>query len=218
MSSEDDEDAQRGITRVKAVVLGATGVGKTQLIWAIAGERDADLKTADELPKIGSTVGLEFSKTRWPIGSNRVFLLYLWDTAGQERFQNIMPNYMNGAEVILLVFDLTDASSFEQLARRWLKTINDHRLKVGMKNVVVYLIGNKTDLDDQRVVQRADAERFAFQNDMKYGETSALHRDSIHAVLTDALIHVDALHRERGPLLGSTLALNAAKAPRKSCC
>lgn len=217
MSSDDDEDARPGITRAKAVVLGATGVGKTQLIWAINGERDDDYKTADQLPKIGSTVGLEFSKTRWPIGSNRTFSLYLWDTAGQERFQNIMPNYMNGAEIVLLVFDLTDASSFEQLAKRWLKTINDHRMKVGMKNVVVYLIGNKTDLDDQRVVTRADAQRFAHQNDMKYGETSALHRSSIHAVLTDALIHVDALHRERGPLLGSTLAL-AKPAARKSCC
>ena len=94
--------------------------------------------------------------------------LQIWDTAGQERFKNIQASYYKGANGILVVYDITNKESFENLSS-WLIEIE----KNGNKNVYKFLIGNKNDLEDQRVVTKEEGEEFASINGMDFFETSA---------------------------------------------
>ena len=94
--------------------------------------------------------------------------LQIWDTAGQERFKNIQASYYKGANGILVVYDITNRESFEHV-NSWLIEIE----KNGNKNVYKFLIGNKNDLEDQRVVKKEEGEEFASINGMDFFETSA---------------------------------------------
>ena len=94
--------------------------------------------------------------------------LQIWDTAGQERFKNIQASYYKGANGILVVYDITNRESFEHV-NSWLIEIE----KNGNKNVYKFLIGNKNDLENQRVVTKEEGEEFASINGMDFFETSA---------------------------------------------
>ena len=94
--------------------------------------------------------------------------MQIWDTAGQERFKNIQASYYKGANGILVVYDITNKESFENLSS-WLIEIE----KNGNKNVYKFLIGNKNDLEDQRVITKEQGDEFASINGMDFFETSA---------------------------------------------
>ena len=94
--------------------------------------------------------------------------LQIWDTAGEERFKNIQASYYKGANGILVVYDITNRESFEHL-NNWLIEIE----KNGNKNVYKLLIGNKSDLEDERKVSKEEGKEFAEINGMEFFETSA---------------------------------------------
>jgi Ras-related protein Rab-1A len=97
-----------------------------------------------------------------------VIKLQIWDTAGQERFRTITSSYYRGAQGIILVFDCTDMESFNNV-KQWLGEID----RYACENVNKLLVGNKTDLTDQRVVETSVAKEFAESMDIPYIETSA---------------------------------------------
>ena len=94
--------------------------------------------------------------------------MQIWDTAGQERFKNITASYYRGGNGVLVVYDITDRESFENL-NSWLIEIE----KNANKNVYKLLIGNKCDLEDKRKVTFQEGKDFAESNGMKFIETSA---------------------------------------------
>ena len=94
--------------------------------------------------------------------------LQIWDTAGQERFRSIQASYYKGANGILVVYDITDRKSFDNL-NSWLIEIE----KNGNRNVYKLLIGNKSDLEDLRKVSKEEGKEFAQINGMEFFETSA---------------------------------------------
>ena len=94
--------------------------------------------------------------------------MQIWDTAGQERFKNIISSYYRGANGILLIYDITDKESFKSLSN-WLIEIE----KNGNKNVLKVLIGNKSDLEDKRVISFNQGKEFADMYGLKFIETSA---------------------------------------------
>ena len=94
--------------------------------------------------------------------------LQIWDTAGQERFKNITASYYRGGNGVLVVYDITDRESFDNL-NSWLIEIE----KNANKNVYKLLIGNKCDLEDKRKVTYQEGKDFAESNGMKFMETSA---------------------------------------------
>ena len=100
--------------------------------------------------------------------------MQIWDTAGQERFRAIARAYFRSAVGVILVFDLTDRKSFEDL-NQWLNDVHS----LCDPNAVVTLIGNKSDLTSQRVITAAEAENFAQLHQIQYLETSALGGDNI---------------------------------------
>lgn len=98
------------------------------------------------------------------------------DTAGQERFRSITRGYYRGAIGALIVFDVTQSTSFQNIMK-WLEELHDY----SEKQTIVVLIGNKTDLKNQRQISTEDAKEFAAKNDLLYMETSAREGQNIHA-------------------------------------
>ncbi|CDQ77032.1 unnamed protein product [Oncorhynchus mykiss] len=104
---------------------------------------------------------------RLPLSENYV-RLQLWDTAGQERFRSLIPSYIRDSTIAVVVYDITNLNSFQQTS----KWIDDVRTERG-SDVIIMLVGNKTDLADKRQVSVETAERKARELNVMYIETSA---------------------------------------------
>ncbi|KAJ3675327.1 hypothetical protein LUZ60_004369 [Juncus effusus] len=162
----EEKMARRGVGEeeydylFKVVLIGDSGVGKSNLLSRF---------TRNEfLLDSKSTIGVEFA-TRTIQVEGRTIKVQIWDTAGQERYRAITSAYYRGALGALLVYDVTKASSFENIAR-WLKELRDH----ADSNIVIMLIGNKTDLKHLRKVNTEDAQGYAEAEGLSFIETSAL--------------------------------------------
>ena len=121
--------------------------------------------------------------------------LQIWDTAGQERFKNINASYYRGGNGVLVVYDITDRESFENL-NSWLIEIE----KNANKNVYKLLIGNKCDLEESRKVTYQEGKDFAESNGMKFIETSAKTASKVQEafeLLTNEIIKAN-LNKEKG--------------------
>ena len=92
----------------------------------------------------------------------------IWDTAGQERFRTITHTFYKQAEGVLLVFDVTDRMSYENL-HSWINSIHEH----ADEKIIKYLIANKIDLTEERKVTKEEGQKMANQYEMKYFEASA---------------------------------------------
>ncbi|XP_038631614.1 ras-related protein Rab-6A-like isoform X4 [Scyliorhinus canicula] len=114
-----------------------------------------------------ATIGIDFlSKTMYL--EDRTIRLQLWDTAGQERFRSLIPSYIRDSAAAVVVFDITNLNSFQQTS----KWIDDVRTERG-SDVIIMLVGNKTDLADKRQVSMEEGERKARELNVMYIETSA---------------------------------------------
>ncbi|KAK8143453.1 Ras- protein Rab-6A [Beauveria asiatica] len=114
-----------------------------------------------------ATVGIDFfSKTMYL--EDRTVRLQLWDTAGQERFRSLIPSYIRDSSVAVVVYDVSNAKSFQN-TKKW---IDDVRAERG-NDVIIVLVGNKTDLNDKREVTTQQGEDEAKKNNLMFVETSA---------------------------------------------
>lgn len=98
----------------------------------------------------------------------------IWDTAGQERYRAITSAYYRGALGALLVYDVTKPTTFENVSR-WLKELRHH----ADSNIVIMLIGNKTDLTHLRAVATEDSQSYAEKEGLSFIETSALEATNV---------------------------------------
>ncbi|KAG6778360.1 hypothetical protein POTOM_018219 [Populus tomentosa] len=111
---------------------------------------------------------------RVPEVEGRTVKAQIWDTAGQERYRAITSAYYRGALGALLVYDVTKPTTFENVSR-WLKELRDH----ADSNIVIMLIGNKTDLKHLRAVATEDAQSYAEKEGLAFIETSALEATNV---------------------------------------
>ena len=121
--------------------------------------------------------------------------LQIWDTAGEERFRNITASYYKGGHGVLVVYDITERESFENL-NSWLIEIE----KNANKNVYKLLIGNKCDLEEKRKVSYQEGKDFAESNGMKFIETSAKTASKVQEafeLLTNEIIKSN-INKEKG--------------------
>jgi Ras-related protein Rab-11A len=109
----------------------------------------------------------------------------IWDTAGQERYRAITSAYYRGAVGALLVYDVTKGTTFENV-KRWLKELRDH----ADANIVIMLIGNKTDLKHLRSVATEDAAGFAEREGLSFIETSALEATNVDRAFQTVLAEI----------------------------
>jgi Ras-related protein Rab-6A len=114
-----------------------------------------------------ATIGIDFlSKTMYL--EDRTVRLQLWDTAGQERFRSLIPSYIRDSSVAVVVYDITSQKSFQQ-TRKWVDDVRGER----GSDVIIVLVGNKTDLSEKREVKAEDGEAEAKRLGCLFVETSA---------------------------------------------
>ncbi|XP_023143130.1 ras-related protein Rab-6A isoform X1 [Amphiprion ocellaris] len=147
------------LRKFKLVFLGEQSVGKTSLITRFMYDSFDNTYQA--------TIGIDFlSKTMYL--EDRTIRLQLWDTAGQERFRSLIPSYIRDSAAAVVVYDITNVNSFQQTT----KWIDDVRTERG-SDVIIMLVGNKTDLADKRQVSIEEGERKAKELNVMFIETSA---------------------------------------------
>ncbi|XP_068136528.1 ras-related protein Rab-6B [Hyperolius riggenbachi] len=147
------------LRKFKLVFLGEQSVGKTSLITRFMYDSFDNTYQA--------TIGIDFlSKTMYL--EDRTVRLQLWDTAGQERFRSLIPSYIRDSTVAVVVYDITNLNSFHQTS----KWIDDVRTERG-SDVIIMLVGNKTDLADKRQITIEEGEQRAKELNVMFIETSA---------------------------------------------
>ncbi|CAO3684706.1 unnamed protein product [Rhizopus stolonifer] len=147
------------LRKYKLVFLGEQSVGKTSLITRFMYD------TFDN--SYQATIGIDFlSKTMYL--EDKTVRLQLWDTAGQERFRSLIPSYIRDSSVAVIVYDISNRQSFTNTS----KWIDDVRAERG-EDVIIVLVGNKSDLSDKREVTTEDGEKRAKELNVMFIETSA---------------------------------------------
>ncbi|MBA7485642.1 hypothetical protein ES707_21191 [subsurface metagenome] len=153
----------------KSIVVGDGGVGKTALTLRFSkGFFTEDYKM---------TIGVDFHVKTIAIETVEGVIkckLQLWDTGGQERFSSIRPMYYRGSLGTVLVFDLTNSASFEHLPQ-WIEEVRSN-IKT---DIPILLVGNKSDLIDQRAVSIEEISNFTRDFNLYYMETSAKTGDGV---------------------------------------
>jgi len=153
----------------KSIVVGDGGVGKTALTLRFS----KDFFTEDYKMTIGVDFHVKTITINGIDGPIRA-KLQLWDTGGQERFSSIRPMYYRGSLGAVLVFDLTNAASFEHLPQ-WIEEV-----RANLKGEIpLLLVGNKSDLLDYREVSLAEINNFTRDFNLYYMETSAKTGDGV---------------------------------------
>ncbi|KAL6068729.1 hypothetical protein STEG23_029892, partial [Scotinomys teguina] len=171
----------------KLLLIGDSGVGKTCLIIRFADDNFNSTYI--------STIGIDFKIRTVEIEGKRI-KLQVWDTAGQERFKTITTAYYRGAMGIILVYDITDEKSFENI-QNWMKSIKENA-SAGVERL---LLGNKCDMEAKRKVQKEQADKLAREHGIRFFETSAKSSMNVHEAFNS--LARDILLKSGGRRLGS---------------
>ena len=143
---------------LKILILGDSFVGKTSLLLKFIDGEFSESHIA--------TIGVEFKEKIVNV-MNHDIKLQIWDTSGQERFRSITQNFYRNADGIMLVFDITNRTTYSHI-RDWLNEIQSID-----KNIKIILIGNKIDRENERKIDKKTVEEFAQNKNLPYYETSA---------------------------------------------
>lgn len=201
----------------KLVLIGDSAVGKTQMLSRFA-QNEFSLESK-------ATIGVEF-QTRTLVVCDKIVKAQIWDTAGQERYRAVTSAYYRGALGALLVYDITKRESFDHIPR-WLEELRAQ----ADKNVVIMLIGNKSDLLEERTVSTEDAEEFAQKEGIFFLEASALDSTNVESAFMTVLAEIFNLQIRKNivangnddalKLPGKVIVVPGSgqdSLPRSSCC
>ncbi|OAQ65605.1 ras GTPase [Purpureocillium lilacinum] len=152
------------------VLIGDSGVGKSNIL--------GQYLRHGYVQDFNPTIGVNFAVKTVQVGSQAT-KVHIWDTAGREQYR--MPtNYYHGAVGVMLVYDITNHTSYESMAR-WLHEIRRH----ADAGIIMTLVGNKMDLANRRTVPAEVAKSF---NDLFYIETSALNGTNVEIAFRSTLV------------------------------
>jgi len=171
MSKDDEYDFL-----FKVVLIGDSGVGKSNLLSRFT-RNQFNLESK-------STIGVEFA-TRSIKVDQKTIKAQIWDTAGQERYRAITSAYYRGAVGALLVYDISKAVTYENV-ERWLNELRDH----ADSNIVIMLVGNKSDLRHLRAVTTEQAAALAEKHGLSFIETSALDSTNVELAFQRILTEI----------------------------
>lgn len=171
MSKDDEYDYL-----FKVVLIGDSGVGKSNLLSRFT-RNEFNLESK-------STIGVEFA-TRSVQCAGKTIKAQIWDTAGQERYRAITSAYYRGAVGALLVYDISKHVTYENV-EKWLKELREH----AEPNIVIMLVGNKSDLRHLRGVPAEEARAFAEKHNLSFIETSALDSTNVEAAFQTILTEI----------------------------
>ncbi len=166
----------------KIIVIGDSGVGKSCLTTQAVRNNFEEFYQA--------TVGFEFLTFNLRINNN-VVKLQIWDTCGQEVYKSLISNFYRNSSLALILYAINNKESFQH-AENWLNDLKNQ----SNPNVRVFLVGNKCDLEDQRVISKEEGERFKTEKKLdKFIETSAKTGENARSALLEAakLLYKDYL-------------------------
>lgn len=143
----------------KLLLIGDSGVGKSSILSSFVDNTFTDTHV--------STIGVDFKISAIEL-ENKIIKLQIWDTAGQERFKTVTTSYYRGAHGIIVVYDITNRESFDNI-KYWLEEV----LRYTSEKTNVLIIGNKSDLPNKRTVSFEEAKNFANKYSYDIIETSA---------------------------------------------
>ena len=164
----------------KIVLIGESSVGKTNIL--------SKYLNNEFNPNSKATVGVEFGTKNYKIDNN-VVKVQIWDTAGQERYRSITSAYYKGAKGCFIVYDITRRSSFDSIDR-WL---TDLKANCDEK-ITIVLLGNKSDLEEQREVSKDEGQQKAELYKLAFMETSALNGNNIENAFNELINDVYKHH------------------------
>ncbi|CAB4288482.1 unnamed protein product [Prunus armeniaca] len=145
--------------QAKLVLLGDMGTGKTSLVLRFV--------TGKFLEYQESTIGAAFFTQ--VLSLNEATIKFdIWDTAGQERYHSLAPMYYRGAAAAVVVYDITSMESFVR-AKKWVQELQ----RQANPTLIMFLAGNKADLEEKRKVGFEEGEQYAKENGLVFLETSA---------------------------------------------
>ena len=177
--------SNKKLFETKIITLGDSHVGKSSLIIKF-------IENKFSLSYI-STVGFDLKYKTIKLDNDEEIKIVIHDTAGQERFKSLAANYIKKAKGILLVYDITDKRSFESLGN-WMNDIEEEEVA---DKVPIFLVGNKTDLEEERVISREDGEKVAKQYNLKFYETSCKNGDNVENCFLDLAKEIVDRMKER---------------------
>ena len=200
MANKDDDK----VFDAKVITLGDSGVGKTNLIFRFIDD--------NFILNHFSTYGIDtkFKNVKLENGYEIKFKIY--DTAGQERFKSISNNYIKKAHGILLMYDITDQNSFNNI-KNWMETINEN---AGSKMPIV-LIGNKCDLNDERKISKKIGKNLADEFGIHFFETSSKDNINIEKAFYDVAEQI--IEKNKGKkVFNNNLELDKKRNKKSECC
>ena len=166
----------------KIIVIGDSGVGKSCLTTQAVRNNFEEFYTA--------TVGFEFLTFNMRINNN-VLKLQIWDTCGQEVYKSLISNFYRNSSLALILYAINNQDSFTH-AETWLNDLKNQ----ANPNVRVFLVGNKSDLENERVVTKEEGEKFKEEKKLdRFIETSAKTGENARSALLEAakLLYKDYL-------------------------
>ncbi|KAK4749131.1 hypothetical protein SAY87_026580 [Trapa incisa] len=167
----------------KAVLIGDSAVGKSNLLSRFA----RDEFHLDSKP----TIGVEFAYRNVKVG-DKLIKAQIWDTAGQERFRAITSSYYRGALGALLVYDITRSPTFNSV-KKWLTELRDF----GNPDMVVVLVGNKSDLGHSREVDLEQGKSLAEAENLCFMETSALQNLNVEEAFLEMINRIHKITSQK---------------------
>jgi len=183
----------------KIVVIGDANVGKTNIIRRIMGE---------DFREMEATIGVEFMylniKDIDKDDPNKSLSIQIWDTSGAERYKAITTSHIRGADGAYIVYDISNESSFRNL-EYWYNCIRDS----ADNDIIIYLIGNKSDLiyEEGRVIRKMDAIEFVKNHNLQgYSECSAKNNENIQE--TFKLFYTSIYQKNKNKLMEKTKSRN----------
>ena len=150
----------------KIVLIGDSSVGKSNILLRYVSN--------DFQKESRTTIGVLFQSKFITTADGLIVRAQIWDTAGEERYKSVSKVYYRGAVGALLIYDITNRRSFENCAE-WLNRLKENSLE----DIIIMLVGNKTDLVENREVSLAEGEEFAQKNELAFMETSALDGNNV---------------------------------------
>ena len=164
-----------------------------------------------------SSIGVDFKTKQIELDDHSI-KMQIWDTAGHEKFRTITTSYYKSAQAIIILYDITQKSSFDHI-RNWITEID----KFGKQGVLKVIVGNKLDLENNRKISKEDAENLALKYGLKLWEVSAKDNTNIEEMFVDTiktLLEKNSKIISESSYMGNNIKLNKniKNKKNKKCC